>query len=159
MNQFKFSKYCEIIVTENRNLGLSFNDKNAINYAILDDAFQNKSFESNYKILLSSSRKPFYSDHIFPLGRLRESKSNATRADILIFTKCSENLTKKESDDFVYKSRKFIGKNVPILFSSIDYRKPIKIFGNKAIIGAMSFVNKDVHAGTKNWGTPARQIN
>lgn len=127
----KFSKYCKVIVTENRNLGLLLNDKNEIDYAILDDAFQNRSFESNYRILLSSSQKPFYSDHIFPLGKLRESKSNAIRADILIFTKCPENLTKQQSNDFVYKSRRFLGRNVPILFSCIDYKKPIKIYGNK----------------------------
>ena len=62
---------------------------------------------------------------------LRESKSNAIRADILIFTKCPENLTKQQSNDFVYKSRRFLGRNVPILFSCIDYKKPIKIYGNK----------------------------
>ena len=73
----KYSEKAKIIVSEDRNLALKYCDENNIEYAILDDAFQNLTFEKNLNVLVSSFRKPFFYDDRFPMGMLRESKNNA----------------------------------------------------------------------------------
>ena len=74
------------MVSENRNSALEYCDKNGINYVIMDDAFQNHSFKKDVDILISSYNRPFFNDNVFPLGMLRESRYNAKRADIIIFS-------------------------------------------------------------------------
>ena len=71
----KYSEKAKIIVSEDRNLALKYCDENNIEYAILDDAFQNLTFEKNLNVLVSSFRKPFFYDDRFPMGMLRESKN------------------------------------------------------------------------------------
>lgn len=55
---------------------------------LLDDAFQHRSVRPGLNILLTTFDKPFYEDHVLPLGRLRESPQGYKRADIIIVTKC-----------------------------------------------------------------------
>ena len=127
----KYKNKCRIIVSENRNTALSLIENDNIEYAILDDAFQNRTFLKHLDILVTSFNRPFYDDNIFPLGRLRENKKNVIRADILIFSNCPENLSLKASNYIKNKSRGFVKNNTPILFSIVKYQDPIKIFGRK----------------------------
>ena len=54
---------------------------------VLDDAFQHRSVKPGLNILLTDYSKLFKDDHILPSGRLREWKSGAKRADIIVVTK------------------------------------------------------------------------
>jgi len=54
---------------------------------VFDDAFQHRIIEADCKILLSPVYNPFYDDHFLPTGKLRDSKAQSKRADIIIFTK------------------------------------------------------------------------
>ncbi len=60
---------------------------------LLDDAFQHRYVKPRVSILLSDYSRPFYQDTLLPLGRLRESPRQANRADIVIMTKCPDNLS------------------------------------------------------------------
>ena len=55
---------------------------------LLDDAFQHRRVIPSLSILLTDYHRPFYEDFLLPAGRLRESRSGAGRADIVIVTKC-----------------------------------------------------------------------
>ena len=127
----KFKDHCEIYVSEVREKALAIIDKNNVSYALLDDAFQNRGIKKFLDIMLSSARKPFYEDNVFPYGRLRELRYNANRADIIIFTKCNREISKNEVDLHIEKSRKYVNKNIPILFSYFEYEKPVKLFGKR----------------------------
>ena len=48
------------------------NEKQKIDYIILDDAYQNFSIKKNVEILLLDAIKPFENGHCLPAGRLRE---------------------------------------------------------------------------------------
>jgi tetraacyldisaccharide 4'-kinase len=61
-----------------------------IQVVILDDAFQHRAVKPGLNLLLSDYAKPFFMDWYLPLGRLRESKSGAKRADAIILTKVPE---------------------------------------------------------------------
>lgn len=125
----KFSEYSKIIVSEDREVALSFCDKNKIKYVILDDAFQNLKFDKDLNVLVSSFYKPFFYDDLFPMGMLRESKNNAKRADLLIYSNCPDKISSEKVNRFKTKSKYYLREGTPILFSTVKYQKPVKIFG------------------------------
>ena len=55
---------------------------------ILDDAFQHRYVKPGLSILLTDYFHPYYKDYVLPSGSLREFRSGAKRADVIIVTKC-----------------------------------------------------------------------
>ena len=55
---------------------------------LLDDAFQHRAVKPGVNILLSDYSKLYPHDFVLPTGTLREFRSGAIRADIIIVTKC-----------------------------------------------------------------------
>jgi tetraacyldisaccharide 4'-kinase len=74
-----------------------------IKVILLDDAFQHQSVRPDINILLTTYFKPFYDDLILPLGTLREFSSGKDRANIIVVTKCPENLSEQEQMEIVQK--------------------------------------------------------
>ena len=62
-------------------------DKPEVTLIILDDAFQHRAIKPSLQLLLSTYHKPFYQDWIMPVGRLRERRAEAKRANAIVFTK------------------------------------------------------------------------
>lgn len=87
-----FTKFPEIIVAvdENRVEGvkklLELKDKPDI--ILLDDAFQHRRIKPGYNILLTDYHSLYSNDDLAPAGNLRDIKSEAKRADMIIVTKC-----------------------------------------------------------------------
>jgi len=96
------------------------------NLFLLDDAFQHRKVGRDFNIMLSDYKKPFYEDHVLPMGRLRESKKGAARADCVIITKCPH-LNEKEKSIVSNKVSEF-APNTPVYFSSINYLAPLPVF-------------------------------
>lgn len=95
---------------------------------LLDDAFQHRPVKPSLNILLTDYNKPFFKDYILPSGRLRESRRGAKRADMIVVTKCPEQV------DFEYyegQIRKY-NDRAHIAFASIQYMKPEGISGKEA---------------------------
>lgn len=63
---------------------------------LLDDAFQHRHVKPGLNILLTDYHNPLYKDRLMPAGRLREAAHNKSRADIMIVTKCPEDLSSTE---------------------------------------------------------------
>ncbi|MDR2809483.1 MAG: tetraacyldisaccharide 4'-kinase [Tannerellaceae bacterium] len=59
---------------------------------LLDDAFQHRYVIPSFSILLTDYNRLYYKDQLFPFGFLREPKSNMHRANMIIVTKCEEDL-------------------------------------------------------------------
>lgn len=91
---------------------------------LLDDAFQHRYFQSNLSILLTTYARPFVNDFLLPMGRLRESRRGASRADAILVTKSPPHLKSEEKTPLVKKIREIAGSEKPVLFSSITYGKP-----------------------------------
>lgn len=94
---------------------------------ILDDAFQHRSVKAHLIILLTTYQKPFFSDHLLPAGRLRESRSGANRADLVVVTKCPEQMNDGIKNEFRDRISQYAGVKTPVLFSQISYGKPYPI--------------------------------
>jgi tetraacyldisaccharide 4'-kinase len=65
---------------------------------LLDDAFQHRQVTPSLSILLTDSNRLFIHDALLPAGRLREPAKNSARADMLIYTKCSETFQPVDQD-------------------------------------------------------------
>jgi tetraacyldisaccharide 4'-kinase len=63
---------------------------------LLDDAFQHRSVDPFINILLTQYEKPFTEDHLLPAGRLREWRSSYERADVIVVTKCPDDLSEEQ---------------------------------------------------------------
>jgi len=92
---------------------------------ILDDAFQHRYVQPGLSILLMDFNRPIYDDHIMPYGRLRESASEQSRANIVIITKAPATIKPIE--------RRIIYKNLnlypyqTLLFSYLKYGELIPL--------------------------------
>lgn len=84
-----------ISVCENRVDGVDtlLKDPLSPDVVLLDDAFQHRRISPGLNILLIDYNKPIKDDYLLPLGRLRESKLQARRANIIIITKCPNEIT------------------------------------------------------------------
>lgn len=86
---------------------------------ILDDAFQHRAIHAGLSIIVSDFAMPFFEDEIIPLGRLRESSKGASRADIIIISKCKNDLTENERDIIIQKINPKPSQGV--YFTSFEY--------------------------------------
>ncbi|MDR1680351.1 MAG: tetraacyldisaccharide 4'-kinase [Prevotellaceae bacterium] len=64
-----------------------------VELVILDDAFQHRAVRPAVSVLLMDYNRPVRTDCLLPLGRLRDSKSQIARADVVIITKCPPEMT------------------------------------------------------------------
>ena len=112
-----------VAVDTNRKNGieqlLQLNNKPDI--ILLDDAFQHRKVKAGFYILLTAYGDLFSKDFMLPTGNLRESRSGAKRANIIIITKCPKDLSVIEQEN----SRNSIKFDGPIFFSFIDYDNEI----------------------------------
>ena len=90
-----------------------------IQTVLLDDAFQHRSVEPYINILLTQYELPFTSDYLLPSGRLREWRSAYKRADLIIITKCPDELTDVERQKMIAKINPT--KHQKIFFSKYNY--------------------------------------
>ncbi len=60
---------------------------------ILDDAFQHRAIKAGLNILLTDYNNLFTRDFYLPTGDLRDLKSSYKRADIIVVTKCKQDLS------------------------------------------------------------------
>ena len=96
---------------------------------ILDDGFQHRSITPGLSILLTDFDRPFMHDHMLPYGNLREDKSNMRRADIILITKCPENLSPIQRRLIVKSIAKAPYQN--LYFTTLSYGAPLPVFGEK----------------------------
>lgn len=63
---------------------------------VLDDAYQHRRVKAGFYILLTAYTDIYADDFLLPAGNLRESRSGATRAAVIIVTKCPPDLSNEE---------------------------------------------------------------
>jgi tetraacyldisaccharide 4'-kinase len=123
------SKFPDVVVAvgEERMVAIPqlLHDRPATRVIILDDAFQHRAIKAGLNILLTDCSNLFTRDWWLPSGDLRDAPSSYRRADVIIVTKCREDL----SDD---ERRAIIAEIAPlshqqIFFTAIRYGQPYHI--------------------------------
>jgi tetraacyldisaccharide 4'-kinase len=90
-----------------------------INLIILDDAFQHRYVTPSLNVLITGFYDPFFDDFVLPSGNLREFKSGAKRADVLIVSKTPSIFPVLARKYFIDKVEKYNIKKV--FFSTLQY--------------------------------------
>ncbi|WP_338732922.1 tetraacyldisaccharide 4'-kinase [Mangrovimonas cancribranchiae] len=118
----KFKETISVAVDSNRVRGINklmaFQHPDVV---LLDDAFQHRKVKAGLNILLTTYNDLYINDFVLPTGNLREPKTGAKRADIIVVTKCPDNLLEEER-------RRITGMLQPkahqqVCFSYITYSK------------------------------------
>lgn len=110
---------------------------------LLDDAFQHRKVKAGFYILVSSFDDLFCNDFMLPTGNLRESRSGAKRADLIVITKCPKDLSKMDQELI----KKKIGLKKPLFFSYIDYDEKIYNTAESKKMSEINAVDKLLLAG------------
>lgn len=97
---------------------------------LLDDAFQHRTVKPALSVLLTPFSRPFYTDYILPSGRLRESRKNACRADIIIITKCPDQVAPSIMEDMKNNVKEY-APGVPVFFSKVNYAGTVAHSGSQ----------------------------
>jgi tetraacyldisaccharide 4'-kinase len=98
---------------------------------LLDDAFQHRRITPGINILLIDYNRQIKEDMLLPAGRLREGSHQMRRANIIIFTKCPDEITPIV--------RRIMQKEVrlrpyqELFFTTLVYDKIIPVFSGKEL--------------------------
>ena len=86
---------------------------------LLDDAYQHRRVKAGLYIVLTAFGDLYANDYILPAGNLRESKSGAKRAGVIVVTKCPPNLSAREQKLIADKLSPAL--NQKVYFTTIAY--------------------------------------
>ena len=123
---FKKFKNINAVVDSNRVRGVSkiIVEEPKTELVVLDDCFQHRKINLKLNILLTTYDSPFYEDFIIPIGNLREKKRGYKRADIIVVSKCPEQICKDEMDSIRKKIKLYDYQN--LFFTKIKYDNNLK---------------------------------
>lgn len=124
----KFGGRVKVAVCESRVKGVQMLIKEfpKLDLIVLDDSFQHRYIKPKINIMLMDYVHPVYKDHLLPLGRLRENADALDRADMVITTKCPQNISALDM--------RLVSKNLNLMpyqrlyFSTLDYGGLIPVF-------------------------------
>ena len=123
-----YSKFpnIQVAVDANRKNGIEnlLQLSNKPDVILLDDAFQHRKVKAGFYILLTAYDDLFCDDYILPFGNLREPSSGKKRADMIIVTKCPNDLSELAQQ----KIREKLKVKQPVFFATIQYDD--FVFGN-----------------------------
>jgi len=67
---------------------------------VLDDAYQHRYLRASLAMLITQFNYPYFNDVVLPAGNLREPRSGAKRAKIVVVSKCPKELSPESMDMF-----------------------------------------------------------
>ena len=122
-----FSKFPDIFVgvDEDRIEGVEklITGKAQANLILLDDAFQHRRIKAGLNILLTDYQHLYCDDFLFPAGTLRDIKSAAKRADIIVVSKSPKEGDESEKLQIIKRLRP--KEHQKVFFSYLEY-EPLK---------------------------------
>ena len=124
---------CLVLVEKNRNKGVKDIIKNhpQTEIILLDDGFQHRWLQAGLNIIITTFASPYYEDHHMPLGALRESRTEAARADVIIFSKSPNNIDSIKRDKMIKKLS--LSEHQQAYFSNIEYSYIKSIKNNEQV--------------------------
>lgn len=93
---------------------------------VLDDVYQHRHIRPRLNILLTEYGDPFSRDFILPFGNLREFRCGRRRADIVVVTKCPENITDIQRREMRRQLK--LNDSQQLFFSYITYDEPVALY-------------------------------
>lgn len=123
-----------IAVDENRTEGIEILQKDH-DLIILDDAFQHRKVSPKCSILLFEYNSILNPIFLLPTGNYRDTFNQTKRADIVLITKCPDEIPAMEKNKIESKIKSY-NKTTTIYYSKIGYKELIPLSENSTkIIG------------------------
>lgn len=140
-------KFPEVVVAvdENRREGIEIlmrEQNHPIEVIVLDDAFQHRYVRAGMNLLLTDFYRRFTHDFLMPVGRLREPASGKKRADIIIVTKCPENLSADEAARI--RKEMVLQAGQKMFFTTFGYGEAYPLFPQSASVAEQCLAGKPV---------------
>lgn len=92
---------------------------------VMDDAFQHRAVKAGLNILLTEYSNLFTGDLFLPTGDLRDARSSADRADIIVVTKCADDIAAAEKEKITAQIHPLPHQH--LFFTGIRYGSPYHI--------------------------------
>ena len=144
-----YSKFkdIQVAVDANRKNGIEqlLSQTNKPDIILLDDAFQHRKVKAGFYILLTSYGDLYSDDFMLPMGNLRENRSGVNRANVVIVTKCLQDLSQNEQT--IIRTKLKLNSNQELYFSYIDYDDFIYSKDKTLKLSEIENVNKIMLAG------------
>ncbi|WP_317130863.1 tetraacyldisaccharide 4'-kinase [Aquimarina intermedia] len=86
---------------------------------LLDDAYQHRKVKAGFYILLTTYYQMYVDDIVLPTGNLREPRSGADRANIIVVTKCPPDISIQEREQITQRLQ--VKSHQRVFFTSIAY--------------------------------------
>ena len=86
---------------------------------LLDDAFQHRSIKAGLNILLTEYQHLYCDDFLFPAGTLRDVKSSAKRAHVIVVSKSPSVLEEEDKKHIISKLKS--NEEQKVFFSYLEY--------------------------------------
>jgi len=112
---------------------------------LLDDAYQHRRVKAGFYILLTSYGDLYTDDFMLPTGNLRENRSGAKRAAVIIVTKCPADLSLEEQHRISAKIN--IRSHQQLFFSYIAYDDFVYSANESKAVNEIRAVHKLLLAG------------
>ena len=93
---------------------------------LLDDAFQHRRIKAHLNILLTRFDQLYTNDYYLPAGSLRDHKSRADQAQVVVVTKCPADLDIEMKESVTTKLN--LKPNQQLYFTSLKYDSPKLLF-------------------------------
>jgi len=130
-----YRKFPELSVSvcEDRMTGIPrlLSERRETEVVLLDDAFQHRSVKPGLNILITDHAKPFYNDYILPFGSLRESRKAYKRANVIVVSKCPDDLSNDAQREIILKIAP--QQHQHVFFSKITYDVMTDLFSGEQI--------------------------
>ena len=144
----KFPKVSVAVNADRRNGILQLEMEVNPDVIVLDDAFQHRKVKADFNILLTTYGDFYVDDWYLPTGNLRDSKSQAKRADFIIVTKCPNDISTEERLEI--KEKFNLKKNQKILFSYLRYDEALSPHGNTILFNSLKDIRFTLVTGIAN---------
>jgi len=120
---FRKFKDIKVAVDGNRQNGINelLSLDNRPEVILLDDAYQHRKVKAGLNILLTAHYNLYSGDIVLPTGNLREPRSGAKRANMVVVTKCPIDLSKADKEKIASQLK--LKSNQDLFFSHISYGK------------------------------------
>ncbi len=133
------SKFPDVLVAvcEERVIGIRRiqNMPSPPDVVLLDDAYQHRSIVCGLNILLTAYDNLYVHDHLLPLGTLRDIPFRASKANIVVVTKCPDNI--RPIDKRVVDNSLKLATFQHLYFSKIKY-EPVQVEGVPLLIASIA---------------------
>ncbi|NDV69415.1 tetraacyldisaccharide 4'-kinase [Dysgonomonas sp. 25] len=96
---------------------------------LLDDAFQHRYVKPSYTIILTNYNRPAYLDKLLPAGRLRESFGHIYKANMIVVTKCPDDLKPIDYRLMMHEINPYPFQSV--FFTRFAYKQLVPVFVKK----------------------------